>query len=334
MQHALDLAWRGKGKTKTNPMVGCVIVYQDQIIGEGWHEVYGGLHAEPNAVNSVQDKSLIGKSTIYVTLEPCAHFGKTPPCADLIASLKPKRLVICNLDPNPLVAGKGLEKIKAAGTEIITGVLKEKGYALNKRFFTFHEKKRPYVILKWAQTADGFIARENYDSKWISCAASRTLVHRWRSEEDAIMVGTNTAIHDNPQLNVRMVEGKDPLRVVIDKSLRIPSAYHLFDKSQATICYTIEKEEEQENLIFKKIDFNKKIVPQLLADLYERKVQSIIIEGGNQLLAEFMELELWDEARIFKSQTTFEKGIAAPKINHDQGKRELIDSDELITIFR
>lgn len=334
MQHALDLAWRGKGKTKTNPMVGCVIVYQDQIIGEGWHEVYGGLHAEPNAVNSVQDKSLIGKSTIYVTLEPCAHFGKTPPCADLIASLKPKRLVICNLDPNPLVAGKGLEKVKAVGTEIITGVLKEKGYALNKRFFTFHEKKRPYVILKWAQTADGFIARENYDSKWISCAASRTLVHRWRSEEDAIMVGTNTAIHDNPQLNVRMVEGKDPLRVVIDKSLRIPSAYHLFDKSQATICYTSDKEEEQEDLIFKKIDFNKKIVPQLLADLYDRKVQSIIIEGGNQLLAEFMELELWDEARIFKSQTTFEKGIAAPKINLDQGKRELIDSDELITIFR
>lgn len=334
MQHALDLAWRGKGKTKTNPMVGCVIVYQDQIIGEGWHEVYGGLHAEPNAVNSVQDKSLIGTSTIYVTLEPCAHFGKTPPCADLIASLKPKRLVICNLDPNPLVAGKGLEKIKASGTEIITGVLKEKGYALNKRFFTFHQKKRPYVILKWAQTADGFIARENYDSKWISCAASRTLVHRWRSEEDAIMVGTNTAIHDNPQLNVRMVEGKDPLRVVIDKSLRIPSAYHLFDKSQATICYTSDKEEEQENLIFKKIDFNKKIVPQLLTDLYNRKVQSIIIEGGNQLLAEFMALELWDEARIFKSQTTFEKGIAAPKINHDQGKRELIDSDELITIFR
>lgn len=334
MQYALDLALRGKGKTKTNPMVGCIIVYQDRIIGEGWHEVYGGLHAEPNAVNSVVEKSLISKSDVYVTLEPCAHFGKTPPCADLIASLQPKRLLVCNNDPNPLVAGKGLMKIRAVGTEVVTGVLKEKGYELNKRFFTFHEKKRPYVLLKWAQTADSFIARENYDSKWISCAASRILVHQWRTEEDAIMVGTNTALHDNPQLNVRMVEGKDPVRIVIDRQLRIPTNFHLFDKSQPTICYTSDKEDVSENLEFKKIDFTQRIVPQILADLYQKKIQSIIIEGGNMLLNEFIELGLWDEARVFHSTTVFGKGIAAPTIIGNILEGEQIDTDKLITIFK
>ena len=333
MEHALDLALRGKGKTLTNPMVGCVIVYENKIIGKGWHEEYGGPHAEPNAVNSVKERQLIGLSDVYVTLEPCAHFGKTPPCADLIASLKPQRLFVCNLDPNPLVAGKGLEKIRAAGTEVYTGLLAEKGRWLNRRFFTFHEQKRPYVILKWAQTADGFIARENYDSKWISCIESRTLVHKWRAEEGAIMVGTNTALHDNPQLNVRMVEGKNPVRLFIDRGLRIPSDYHLFDQTQQTVCYTSEKEGGKDNLEFMSIDFSKYITRQILDDLYKRNIQSVIVEGGNQLLSEFIELGFWDEARVFKSLITFEKGIKAPIINGSSFKDEIVGTDELITFL-
>ena len=333
MQHALDLALRGKGKTKSNPMVGCVIVHDNHIIGEGWHKEYGGLHAEPNAVNSVEDKTLISQSDIYVTLEPCAHFGKTPPCANLIASLKPRRLFVCNIDPNPLVAGKGLEKIRNNGTEVHIGLLEEKGRWLNKRFFTFFEQQRPYVILKWAQTHDGFIARKNYDSKWISSLESRTLVHKWRTEEDAIMVGTNTALHDNPQLNVRLAEGTNPLRVFIDRSLRIPADYHLFDKSQPTICYNSTKDDKTENLEFVKINFSSKISPQILSNLYQRKIQSIIIEGGNQLLQEFIDLNLWDEARIFKSQKNFGEGINGPIIKGLTEKDESIANDNLITML-
>ncbi len=334
MNYALKLALRGKGQTKTNPMVGCVIVYKDEIIGEGWHEKYGGLHAEPNAINAVKDKSLISQSDIYVTLEPCAHFGKTPPCADLMVKVKPKRLFICNLDPNPLVAGKGLEKIKANGTEVITGILTEKGRELNRSFFTFHEKKRPYVLLKWAQTADGFIARENYDSKWISNTKSRTLVHKWRTEEDAIMVGTNTVFYDNPQLNARLFEGKNPLRLFIDRTLRISTDYHLFDKSQDTICYTSQKEEKTTNFEYKKIDFGQKIVPQILDDLYQRNIQSVLIEGGNALLNEFIELGFWDEARVFKSANKFEKGINAPSIEGTILKEEKIATDILVTLLK
>jgi diaminohydroxyphosphoribosylaminopyrimidine deaminase/5-amino-6-(5-phosphoribosylamino)uracil reductase len=333
MQYALELALRGKGATLTNPMVGCVIVHQDKIIGEGWHERYGGLHAEPNAVNSVVDKSLLVESDIYVTLEPCAHFGKTPPCADLIASLKPRRLFVCNMDPNPLVAGKGLKKVKAVGTEVYTGILEQKGRWLNRRFFTFHEKKRPYVLLKWAETADGFIARENYDSKWISSLESRTLVHQWRSEEGAIMVGTNTAIHDNPQLNVRMVEGKDPLRIFIDRKLRVPSNYHFFDNSQPTVCYTTEESENRQEIDYVNLDFSKPITAQVLDDLYIKNIQSVIIEGGNQLLTEFIDLGFWDEARIFKSPLAFGTGIKGPSISGTAMKKEVVDTDELITIL-
>jgi len=333
MQYALDLASRGKGKTLTNPMVGCIIVHKDKIIGEGWHQKHGGPHAEPNAVNAVSDKSLISESDMYVTLEPCAHHGKTPPCADLIATVKPKRLFICNLDPNPLVSGKGLGKIQAAGTEIHTGILEKKGLLLNRRFFTFHNNKRPYIILKWAQTADGFIARNNYDSKWISSLKSRTLVHQWRTEEEAIMVGTNTTLHDNPQLNVRLTKGKKPLRLFIDRTLRIPKDYNIFDKTQATICYNSLKDEQNDNLVYKQIDFTNNIAPQILTDLYNRNVQSVIIEGGSMLLAEFITLGLWDEARIFKSKTTFNEGIPAPIIKSTSFKEESIDTDELITTF-
>lgn len=334
MRLALDLASKGKGQTLSNPMVGCVIVYKNEIIGEGWHEEFGGLHAEPNAVNSVEDKSLIQEAEIYVTLEPCAHFGKTPPCADLISSLKPRRLIVCNVDPNPLVSGKGLRKIEDNGTEVITGVLEKEGYWLNRRFFTYHRNKRPYVILKWAETKDGFIARENYDSKWISSKASRTLVHQWRAEEDAIIVGTNTAIHDNPQLNVRMVEGRDPLRLFVDRQKRIPIDYRLFDGTQKTVCYTSDVEGDlSDNIEYQQIDFSRSISLQILTDLYRRNIQSIIIEGGSTLLKEFIDLNFWDEARIFTSSIKFEKGILSPKIEGELFKEEIIDTDELTVLL-
>ncbi len=331
MQHALDLAKKGRGKVNPNPMVGCVIVHDGVIIGEGYHEKYGGPHAEVNAVNAVQNKGLIENSTVYVTLEPCAHFGKTPPCADLLAAVKPTRVVICNDDPNPLVAGKGIQKLKDAGIEIETGVLEKKGRELNKRFFTFQEKKRPYIILKWAQTADGFIARENYDSKWISNEASRKLVHQWRAEEAGIMVGTNTALHDNPQLNVRHVEGNNPTRIVLDKTLRIPTDFCLFDQSQPTIIYNALKTLAEENNQFVQLDFTQDIVPQVLSDLYEKKITSVIIEGGKQLLDAFIALNVWDEARVFIANSVYFKGgIEAPVVHRTLVSRQTIENDDLL----
>ena len=331
MQQALDLAIKGMGMVSPNPMVGCVIVHEGKVIGEGYHEKYGGLHAEPNAVNSVEDKNLIKDATVYVTLEPCAHFGKTPPCADLLASLKPKRVVICNNDPNPLVAGKGIQKLRDAGISVETGILEKEGRELNKRFFTFQEKKRPYIILKWAQTADGFIARENYDSKWISNEASRQLVHQWRTEEAGIMVGTNTALHDNPQLNVRHVTGKNPTRIVIDKTLRIPKDFHLFDQSQSTIIYNQVKTLEDNQNQFVQLDFSQNIIPQILSDLFDKKITSVIIEGGKQLLDGFIALNLWNEARVFIANTVFFKeGIEAPVVHKTLVSRQNIENDNLL----
>lgn len=332
MQQALALAKKGMGKVDPNPLVGCVIVCDGKIIGEGYHEKYGGLHAEPNAVNSVENNELISQSTVYITLEPCAHVGKTPPCADLLASLKPNRVVICNNDPNPLVAGKGIQKILAAGIKVTTGVLAIEGKELNKRFFTFQEKKRPYIILKWAQTADGFIARENYDSKWISNEDSRTLVHQWRAEEAGIMVGTNTALHDNPQLNVRHVTGKNPTRIVIDKTLRLPKDFHLIDQSQPTIIYNQEKNLVANQNQFVKLDFSQNIVPQVLHDLFDKNITSVLIEGGKQLLDSFIDTNLWDEAKVFIAPSVyFQSGIAAPVIQQKPLFEELIKDDKLLT---
>jgi diaminohydroxyphosphoribosylaminopyrimidine deaminase / 5-amino-6-(5-phosphoribosylamino)uracil reductase len=332
MLRALELAELGKGNVSPNPMVGCVIVHDGQIIGEGYHEVYGGPHAEPNAINSVKNPTLIQESTVYVTLEPCAHWGKTPPCANLLVEKKVKKVVIGTLDSNPLVGGKGAQILIDAGIEVTSGVLDTKVREQNKRFFTFMEKKRPYVILKWAQTKDGFIARENYDSKWISNPYSRQLVHRWRSEEDAIMVGTLTAKYDNPQLNVREWEGKNPVRIVIDRNLTLDRGLHLFDQRQSTLCYNQVKEEKSENLEHVKLPsgFN---IREILEDLYQRKIQSLIVEGGAQLLNKFIQENLWDEARVFTGQVQFGKGIPAPKI---QGS--IIDEMEimgdLLTISR
>lgn len=329
MTKALELAKKGFGKTLNNPMVGCVIVFKDQIIGQGYHEKYGDPHAEPNAVNSVADKSLISQSDIYVTLEPCAHYGKTPPCSDLIASYGPKNLYICNADPNPLVSGKGIPRIEAKGTKVHWGILEKEGRALNKRFFTFHEKKRPYIILKWAETLDGFIARKNYDSKWISTTKSRTLVHKWRTEESAIMVGTNTALYDNPKLNARLFKGKDPVRIVIDKNLTLPNHLNLFDQSIPTICYNLIKTTSEKNLDYIALDNSADLLKQLLSHLYDQNIQSVIIEGGSYLLHDVIKKGLWDEARVFTGNQKFEEGILAPKVEGHITSVSKVEDDTL-----
>jgi diaminohydroxyphosphoribosylaminopyrimidine deaminase/5-amino-6-(5-phosphoribosylamino)uracil reductase len=331
MQRALELAQLGQGFVSPNPMVGCVIVCENQVIGEGWHKKYGDWHAEVNAVNAVQDPELLKESTVYVTLEPCSHFGKTPPCADLLVRNQVKKVVICNVDTNPLVGGKGITKLKQAGIEVQTDILESKGRALNKRFFTFMEKKRPYIILKWAQTADGFIARENFDSKWISNDFSRTLVHKWRTEEDAILVGTGTALHDDPQLNVRNWQGKNPLRIVIDLHLRLPSYLHLFDGKQPTICYNLHKSGTEENLTWAQLQQPDNSMQEIIQDLYARKIQSVIVEGGSKILNSFIEKGLWDEARIFESPQVFEKGIAAPALRAKSESTENLFGDKLMT---
>lgn len=329
MLRAMELAELGKGRVSPNPMVGCVIVHNGHIIGEGYHQVYGGPHAEPNAIDSVKNHAQIPESTVYVTLEPCAHWGKTPPCANLLVEKKVNKVVIGTLDSNPLVRGKGVQILKDAGIEVISGILEKNVRAQNKRFFTFMERKRPYVILKWAQTKDGFIARENYDSKWISNAYSRQLVHRWRSEEDAIIVGTLTAKYDNPQLNVRDWEGKNPVRIVVDRNLTLDRDLHLFDQRQSTLCYNQVKEEKSENLEHVKLPlgFN---IREILNDLYQRKIQSLIVEGGAQLLNRFIQENLWDEARVFTGQVQFGKGIPSPQLNGIQIEDLDILKDKLL----
>jgi len=327
MKRALELALRGKGYVSPNPMVGCVIVHENKIIGEGWHERYGEAHAEVNAVKLVE-KNLLKESTVYVSLEPCSHFGKTPPCADMLIEHGVKKVVVANLDSNPLVAGDGIKKLRSSGAEVITGILELEGRELNKRFFTFVEKKRPYIILKWAQTSDGFIARENFDSKWISNEYARQLVHKWRTEEDAVLVGPRTAMHDNPQLNVRDWTGRNPVRVIIDRFLRLSEKLHLFDRSQKTICYNLLKHEEHPNLSLIRLD-EQDFLLNVVHDLYKQKIQSVIVEGGAQILNAFMDLNLWDEARVFVSGKSFTKGIAAPMISGNQVCEEIIDSDML-----
>lgn len=312
MRRALELATLGQGRVSPNPMVGCVIVHHNQIVGEGWHRKYGDWHAEVNAVNDVTDQSLLRESTVYVTLEPCSHHGKTPPCADLLVQHQVKRVVICNVDTNPLVGGQGIAKLREAGIAVQTGVMATEGRWLNRRFFTFIEQNRPYIILKWAETADGFIARKNQDSKWISSPLSRMLVHRWRAEETAIMVGTNTALHDNPQLNVRDWSGNNPLRIVVDLSLRLPGSLRLFDGRQPTICYNLLKNDQRNNLQFVQVQTRDTLLTEIIQDLYARKIQSLIVEGGSALLNSFIAQQWWDEIRLFKSPQTFGSGIAAP----------------------
>ncbi|MEK6782948.1 MAG: bifunctional diaminohydroxyphosphoribosylaminopyrimidine deaminase/5-amino-6-(5-phosphoribosylamino)uracil reductase RibD [Bacteroidota bacterium] len=328
MQRALELAKLGSGLVSPNPLVGCVIVHDNDIIGEGWHKKLGEAHAEVNAVNSVKNKELLKESTVFVNLEPCSHIGKTPPCADLLIQHRVKKVVIANGDPNPLVAGSGIKKLKDAGIEVETGVLEKNGKELNKRFFKNMEKQKPFILLKWAQTDDGFMAHSNYESRWISSEFSRQLVHKWRSEEDAVLVGTKTAAHDNPTLSVRDWSGRNPVRIVIDRFLRLPSQLKVFDKSQKTICYNVLKHEEHPNLTLIRLE-EEDFINQLVGDLYKQNLCSVMIEGGAQTLKLFIDSGLWDEARIFTSTRTFGNGIAAPILRGNLASQEFISSDSL-----
>lgn len=339
IKRCVELAQNGFGTTYPNPMVGSVIVYEDKIIGEGWHKKAGEPHAEVNAIRSVKDKSLLKKATIYVSLEPCSHFGKTPPCCDLIIEHKIQNVVVGTVDPNEKVAGKGIKKIIESGSNVIVGVLENECYELNKRFFTFHNKNRPYIILKWAETQDGFLAPEKQTDQerhpvWITNPYSRQLVHKWRSEEQAILVGTQTVIDDNPKLNVRDWSGNNPMRVVLDQNNRIPLDSFIFDNSVKTIVFTKpETSLSAENTTFEVINFNQNIIPQILAVLHQNQIQSIIIEGGSQTLQAFIDQNIWDEARIFKGKTTFSKGIKAPVIQKKNTTKTYIQNDELINVI-
>jgi len=335
MSICLQLAKQGVGKVSPNPLVGCVIVKDNQIIGQGFHEFYGGPHAEVNAIKNIRDQPLINGSTLYVNLEPCAHHGKTPPCSDLIIKHKVAKVVIGCVDSFHAVSGKGIEKLKKAGIEVIIGVLERKSLELNKRFFTFHSEKRPFIILKWAQTADGFIDIDRTSpidiNNWITLIDSKILVHHWRAEEQAIMVGTNTALNDNPKLTVREITGKNPLRIVLDMSLRLPKDIHLFDKTVPTFVFNSKKNEIIKNLEFIKINTDKNIIHQILNELYNREIQSVIIEGGAQLLNSFIKQNLWDEARVFTGKKEFSTGLKSPQINKEPKFSMQIETDILNT---
>lgn len=328
MQRALELAENSRGTASPNPMVGCVIVHKDEIIGEGWTQPYGGAHAEVHAIAMIADLSLLPESTAYVTLEPCAHFGKTPPCADLLVKYNLNRVLVACTDPNPLVAGKGIDKLKEAGVKVDLGLLEDEALNFNRRFFTGIGKKRPYIILKWAETQDGFVARKNFDSKWISNEYSRKLVHQWRAEEDAIMVGTNTAKYDDPALNVRDWKGNDPIQIVIDKELKLDAGLKLFNGVQPTLCYNLIENAEKVKTTYIKLN-EEDFLEGLLLDLHNRKIQSVIVEGGSQLLQSFIEINLWDEARIFTGNITFEEGISAPKIDGNITSQQDVLGDSL-----
>jgi len=343
MQRCLQLAEKGLGYAAPNPLVGCVIVYNSKIIGEGYHSFFGGAHAEVNAVNSVRDKSLLSKSTLYVTLEPCSHFGKTPPCTDLIIKHKIPEVIIGNKDPFKMVNGSGIQKLKKAGINVTVGVLEKKCRFMNRRFFMFHEKKRPYIILKWAQSKDGFIAPDDKSFvktqrmakkiHRVSNEYSHMLVHKWRSEEPAIMVGTNTAQKDDPQLTARNWQGKNPVRIVIDKDLKLNRSLNLFDKKAGTLVFTSKNGSSKNNPGFVKINFGHDVLKQIMHHLYRENIQSVIVEGGAILLQSFIEQKLWDEARVFSNESLINSGIAAPQIKGKILSQEKIDNDTL-TIFK
>lgn len=326
MRRCIELAKCGFGTASPNPMVGAIIVHNGKIIGEGWHRRCGEAHAEVNAVNSVKDKSLLKESTIYVSLEPCAHVGRTPACADMLIREGIPRVVVGSIDPFEKVAGKGIEKLKNAGVDVKIGILKQECDWLNRRFFTYHTKRRPYIILKWAQTADGFIDNIRTDCQQkplkITNVHFDRLVHRWRTEEDAILVGTRTALLDNPQLTARLWSGRNPVRVCIDCELKVPTSSKIFDDQAKTIIINGSKEGTNENLIFCKANFSENIVPQILDILYRHEIQSVIVEGGSQTLNSFISNGLWDEARIFTSNNKIGTGVEAPHLDHPVAKIE------------
>ena len=316
IKRCLEISKQGIGTTRPNPSVGAVLVVDNKIIGEGFTSPYGGSHAEVNAISSVKNDEDLKKATMYVTLEPCSHYGKTPPCADLIVKSGIKKVVIGCVDVNDVVAGRGVERLKNAGCEVVVGVLENECKAHHKRFFTFHSKKRPYIILKWAQTQDGYIAPKNNRVKqapvWITQKVSRQLVHKWRSEEHSILVGTTTVLDDNPSLDVRSWSGENPLRIIIDKDLKLPKDLKVYDGSVKTIFINQKITTNNENLFFEKINFSKPIALEICKVLFKHKVQSLIVEGGGKTIQTFIDENLWDEARVFSGLVNFKEGTKAP----------------------
>ena len=346
MRRCLELAGLASGNTAPNPMVGAVVVHRGKIIGEGYHRVYGQAHAEANAIEAVKDPALLRESTMYVNLEPCAHHGNTPPCANLIVDRGIPRVVVGAVDSSSRVSGKGIEILKKGGCEVKTGVLEEASRDLNRRFFTYHEKQRPYVILKWAQTADGFIDRDRrkddpIQPNWITNEVSRHLVHKWRSEEQAILVGSNTALKDNPGLNVREWHGKNPLRLLIDRDLEIDESYKLITDSLPLVLFTDKRSDPDRaeelasyDVEVVRLDFKDNVIRQIYEYLYNRKILSLFVEGGSYTLSQFLQSGLWDEARIFTGSRLFHSGVKAPPFPGKKPYQTIDLQDTRLFVFR
>lgn len=315
MRRCLQLAQLGQGYVAPNPMVGAVLVHNNRIIGEGYHKLFGQPHAEVNCIDSVaeEDRALIPHSTMYVSLEPCSHFGKTPPCADLIVRHKIPHVVVGCVDPFPQVSGKGIEKLRSNGVEVITGVLEQECKELNKRFITYVTQHRPYIVLKWAQSANGRMARADRARFAISNDRSRRLVHKWRSEEASILVGTNTAFFDDPELTNRFWHGPHPVRLIVDMELRLPSSLKIFDRQVKTIIFNTLKHQESDNLHYFQVTTDVNLVHQIVHALYQMKIQSVLVEGGAKLLQSFIDENMWDEIRtITNEELIMNEGIDVP----------------------
>jgi len=338
MRRCLDLAALGAGNVAPNPMVGAVLVYNGKIIGEGYHQRYGEAHAEVNAINNAIEKGFaaaVSKSVIYVSLEPCAHFGKTPPCADLIIRYKIPKVVIGCRDPFKEVNGKGIEKLQAAGIEVVSGIMENECMEINRRFFTFHTKHRPYIILKWAQTENREIASLGTERLLITNEKTNRLVHKWRGEEAGILIGTNTALADNPELTTRLWPGNSPVRLVIDMNLRLPSSLKIFNSNTKTIVFNKIKHEQDGNILFYQITDDVSVVQQVVNALYHLKIQSLIVEGGALLLQSFIEENLWDEARVItNTKMKIENGLPAPQLVNAAESSADESTGDLINIFK
>lgn len=335
MQRCLQLAQMAEGYTYPNPMVGSVIVHNGKIIGEGYHRKAGEPHAEVNAVHSVKDKALLKEATLYVNLEPCAHYGKTPPCSKLIIDSQIPNVVIGCIDSFSKVAGKGVEMMQKAGVNVTTGVLEQASLGLNRRFFTFHNQKRPYIILKWAESRDGYVDVERSGNDygqptWITNEWARRAVHQQRASEQAILIGTQTAIKDNPSLTLRDWAGHQPLRCVIDKRCQLSESFQLLDKKHPTVVYNLQKDVEMMNLEYVKLSDDLDVIPQILSDLWQREIQSVIVEGGSYTLKSFIKSNLWDEAHRYIGDEFFRKGIEAPKLESDVLRKENFGTSQLL----
>ncbi len=335
MSRCLSLAELGAGSVSPNPMVGAVLVYDGIVIGEGYHKIYGQAHAEVNCIKSVSDadKSLIQESTLYVSLEPCSHYGKTPPCSDLIIESEIKKVVIGCIDIYKEVAGGGIEKLQNAGVEVVSSVLGNRCIHTNRRFFTFHKKSRPYIILKWAQTLNNKIGSKSNERIFISNEYTNRVVHKWRSEESGILIGTNTALKDNPLLTNRLWTGKNPVRIIIDKNLKLSSSLNIFNSDAKTIIYNSLKNATKGNIVFIKIN-NNDFTEEMLQSLFEMNIQSIMIEGGATTLQSFIDKGLWDEAKVITNEELIiQNGISAPEMKNFSLQRTEKCSNDLISYY-